>query len=939
LKLDFLNSSYSDVGIFIGLTTFEINNNLHNFFDHEIRLIFNRYRKELYKNLNPKPDKKDFEIYYNPTPYYIFGKFDIAFISFIDDFEICGRSFRPFSGTRFNNGKNIDLNAEAFDYKIIAGSVPKGQSNSKKLAQKTFLKKKSNNLPFIAISTLKINNTLLLKTGYEKVNNHFRSFFELFSRKKKNNSKKNDVHLEMILIETFGSLEYTIVFFSNSFDIITDSILQIRELSSNDLNLNIGNENLNLFDYTNSTYGFDFELFTVNLKSSKNKFIIPDSFIFPKNELIDLNTSWYIKPGYLDKVTENRNINVSLGIGDLITQTKNKSNTLNVLHSLIIEYRKLIETENYRNIFESRSLPTKNKSKSELLNLLDGYKNSIPTSDFFEKNKKKWIIGSQEIYEIERDLRKLGIAKIIRNKIIKIISNYNNAVSNPLLFIFFLDLTNFLKITFRQSIKQYFKDTKNRKTTKDRLTLTLRKSFMHLENAYNNRFFQSSAVEDITDLNSEYFGAIHQTIAGYDLIYKTYNEIFEGPNSSNIIIVGSIPKISSTKYFIKINYFHVFQPEIFAAICCHETTNYFFDKLSKDIFFKNAKKSEYLANQQKVFNKTINLLIDAGFKVEDYTNFKDKPEKQNKIVKNILSILENKEDYFIHKEYVERYLKPNIRLLKYFAKDIITLKVGYCNEPELFNLWHWNYFLQIPLNYINEDEINEERFNVFLLRMMFVLSDYDDKGINFHNFYAGQIEAPNPILQKLWTRDFKHASWLISNMFKDEKIKAIINNYKSTLSEFGEMLSIYADNNNKAGSSRTYDEVINRIKGSKSIIYKKISKKLENGQAVKYQSRLSYFTQVSRLNYTILKDYELTWLGKESFLHRNEGLAKLDTCKYQEFFFNQDSKKLSDILVDRQGGLFSNSFEGRKAQFIKRTAFLKSLWELSLQKKKQNFLK
>lgn len=927
----------------MGFTTFQINKHLESFYDRQIQIIFDEYREELRNNMTSPSGShsQEFDFFYKPRPYYIFGKFDLAFVSLIEDFEICGRSFRPFNGK--TKGSEDGQSAQPFDYKILAGNFSSINHAKKENYSKNIHGTLNNKLPFIAICNLKINNALLLRYGFKSLNVYFQDLHRSFKESDFLKNEKNQGKLlDTLLFETVGSYEFTLLLFSNSYELISSSLIKLREM-----HFESDEEQFHgcpFFEHSNVTYGFDLELFKENLKTEADKFIFEKSFVKPPvSEQLSLNTRWFVKPGVLRSLIDEKEIRISLGYGNVVAHTRDYQKIEKVLNLLMKAYRNLLKDSSLsENTFESRSLPVIKFSDPAITKIIEEIGDFSPMeTEYLQKNKHNWLLSELEIRKIEVDLRELGTAKIIRNKVVKILSNYNNIVSNPLLYIYFLDLSIFCKVLLKTSLENYKIDLKSGDLTINQLNKTLRTSFLNIENAYANRFFQSSVAEDITDINSEYFGAIHQSISGFDFAYKVYNGIFEGGISSNILIVGSSPRIESTKYFIRVNYFHVFQPEIFAAICCHESTNYFFDKIGAHMLFSRIGDTDLVTKQKKLLQEGMEALKEFGFKTESYTNsrgdmWKEKPHyNEQEIGHDMMDYLRGQDDYFLHQEFIETYFHPHLDVLKYFIKDIITLKMGYCDKRDLFSKWHWSYFLQIPMNYDNEGKVREEKFCIFFLRMTFALSEIKPSG--FKNFYEGQFKAPHRIFQRHWDKNFQHVQWIFDTIFSNNPLARKLAALHRKIESFSEQLVIYGDNKNRFGSEKSYSEIIEGTIGKdwKHIDY--VINSFKNGEILTYDPTESFYMQVSRLNISILKYHYDQWLGKDNLLDRDHGEAILNRVLGNMFTINPEIQ-YSDVLVDRQGGLFSFNFDTRKELLRIRTTFIKSLWELSLHKKREDFI-
>ncbi|AXG69629.1 hypothetical protein KORDIASMS9_01854 [Kordia sp. SMS9] len=961
-KLNSQNIDYSGLGLMIGLTTFPIDKDTPKFFKNEIEKLFKWYSDNLNENL--KEYSELFKNCYKPKAYYLFGKFDLAYISIIDDYEICGRVFTP-----FNAGLDND-EYKNYDYKIIAGNFPERKEIKKEgkeiileRARETFLNENTNErakkYPFIAICTVKVNNILLLKHGYIPLNRAFYKYFfeELHDTKE---------HLKVLLVETFGASEYLLLFFSDSYRHITDKILEIRNLTFNFnkenpyLSKGVSDSGYSFFEYTNSFFGFDYDLFVNNLidentgeiidttkdfKIPTSDFLVPfkygtsssdidkDEYIdkpWEFEEFISLNTRWFVKPSYSNSIqhynknyNENKYYRVASGLGDIIPHTRDYMPISTALKNLINEYRAILKKfENEENkylsgcIVESRSHPifmVKN----------DGDKKISSTLKEFLDNRKNWELDKGVNEKIHLKLRELGVAKIIRNKVAKILSNYNNLAHNTLMFLYFLDLTDYVKNTIFHTIS-------NPNIKLNELNFFLKEKMKTLETAYYNRFFQSSVTREITDFNSEYFGAIHQTISAFSLAYNVYGRLFGDGIVTDIVTVESHPRIESSKYFVRVNYFHVFQPEIFAAICCHEATNFFYDKMNE----KDWRKFEPVISKKK-------LKDEYGFKDEQFSNpYSYRNDQETKINKYILSKLKEDAEYYLYDSFCMEYLK-NIpfNLFKYFSKDIITLHTGYFGDKDLFEFWHWNYFIQMPMNYDNEKEINEKKFCIFLIRILFVLSEVKDG--NFISYYdehkfKNPLKGPHKILQTLWLRFYPKARWLVQRILILEKEEPY--DFKNTFTNWSKQLAVYGldkanfDNVKKEYKKR-YEENFTEIKEKKSedSFYNLILGDLTEGKMIEKETSDSDYYFVTKLIYSFLKYYQINvWTDtqKEMFLPRKEGKISRDLNKETD----------SDVLLDRQGGLFYFDFQRRQELFKMRGAFIKSLWNVNLIAKGKEFL-
>ncbi len=985
------NYAYSDLGLFIGMTTVPIHLHTKKFYKKELDSLVKRYRKNLCENIGCDGNA-DFACY-NPKGYYIFGKFDIAFITLIDDFEVCGRTFRPYNYTirQDNNESNPRLNLNAFDHKILAGKfIERARTTENEApiianARDTFLRK-NKRFPFFCICEVKLNNILLMQNGYDPLHRAFREYF--FNGAEGGNiytfsDDSTGVESKVLLIETFGTSEFILLIFSNSIYRITDVVMELRSLhfSDNEIKPRGSAENI-LVEQTNSTYGVDYDLFLENLKSCSKQLSKSglDDFSFKVNktprgwkylnpsndEEIAISTRWFVPPKTIyNSATSNGQDdvqNILVGLGDLILKSKEQLPVIEALGNLINEYANMVEScrpEHF--LTEARSYPVVMKSMTKLKERFhseNGTDSSDNSNGVFKRSCSNWLLNSTEISEIENSLREAGVAKIVRNKIAKIISNYNTVVSNPILFLSFLDITNFLKNDLRVTLKHWgFKDLPTHVKNE-----FLKNKFLYYEKAFNNRFFQSTFTKELTDFNSEYFGSMHQIMSAFTFAYKSFSKLFTGADkNSDYVVVGSTPVIQSTKSFIRIGYFHLLQSEGFAAICCHETMNYFYDKLNKqslkqyDVFSKKEQDNGSTDRLNELFEK-------AGFTDEPFSSvmdynkvgcpllnkFKERLSKKYETIKENESKNSTAEsdkrwanDYLLNKHLLDEFFDDTL-VLKYFVKDILTLYLSYLGDKHLFELWHCQYFLQLPMNYQSDRMIRDDKFCIFLLRMMFVLSDVQDEdgAPIINNYYLNRESlpsfiAPNKILQHQWFTYFGKIRWIVEEMLYDpgiRELKYAIENWAKQLFLYGNSDYLREEEYSKDDSVKEYEDMVSEIGGKTQSIIDKLKK----GELVLKDTSESRFRFAVEMIYAFLKHYQEDYwsnMSQEKLLMRDDkGRAQTKNSKSK---FNGNYAKM---LVDRQGGFFCIDARTRREIFRMRVTFVKSLWNESLLVKRDEFL-
>ena len=242
-----------DLSMFVGLASIPAGKE-REFFINDIKNgIFKNYKETMIKGGVSQNSKNDAEgarmfkelkkYFYEPKAYALFGNFDLAILSLIDDFTLSNRSFHPYSHLIGGDQKN--KKTDTFNYQVLTGpsfktfsSVP--DENLLEKAKRTFLNTDIDlikKLPFIGITCFKVNNALLLGAGaitVQVIELAIQGVIQKLIKKKKHGGKP--LNLEFILTESYGWHEITAIFFSDNYRHISDVILRLRELRFSHLN-------------------------------------------------------------------------------------------------------------------------------------------------------------------------------------------------------------------------------------------------------------------------------------------------------------------------------------------------------------------------------------------------------------------------------------------------------------------------------------------------------------------------------------------------------------------------------------------------------------------------------------------------------------------------------------------------------------------------------
>jgi hypothetical protein len=158
----------ADGCVFVGLTSVPYGRG-HDFFAKQIVAgTFAPYKTGVRHNFATTCDAAslaEFDgAYYIPKGYALFGPFDLAVLSLVDDFEIGTRTFRAYDPMLLAGGQESAYN---FRHRTLLGATPLyGDAVTvADLARDTFLCE--NRLPYLAICEVKLNNDLVVGLGLD----------------------------------------------------------------------------------------------------------------------------------------------------------------------------------------------------------------------------------------------------------------------------------------------------------------------------------------------------------------------------------------------------------------------------------------------------------------------------------------------------------------------------------------------------------------------------------------------------------------------------------------------------------------------------------------------------------------------------------------------------------------------------------------------------
>jgi len=882
-----MNCLLGDAGIAIGLTSLPFRKEIE-FYDKEIKqALFPNYKDAVLKNFPPDLTGKfraEFEKYfYEPVPYYLFGSFDLAVITLVDDFEMTSRTFRPFDPAL--STESDKKYRENFFYKLITGPTPRFNPADSlvNIAERTFLSE--TRPPLFAMSLLKLNNALLLGAGTEFLRLVVRFIHAIAKQQRAKNPQ-----LKVILLESYASHEITVLTFTDNYSAVSRLITTVREARVRDLlrteegapdpdylnsilrncllsHLPIKGTNRHdilsapIFTDTESYFGFDFDLLDP-AKQSLMENIDPD-------DALDLYCQWYVRPGHLqttfDEIKQQSQGDVSgcVGRGDLYEHTKGLRTRTAI--------EQVVSSVNEKSIpkHARRRQTTPAVSPFQLRPSPDGQE------DYDDPDLSEMRFSVGEIKEIQNHLRAAWTPKILTGKVLNAFTNFNDGILDPGLYGYFIELLPLMEL-IQQMVARWHEASDQ--TDLGLICKTLEKLTDNFERAYRNRFYNSYRMGDITDFNLDFKGGIQQLLSSFDAAYKAICSVL-GRKESFAYVAGS-PGVYSTRHEVRLNYYHVFQPEIFGSIVNHEAANFYLTRFSPIDVPAFAREGS---------------LIDAQLLPDQY-------ETDGSVLRRTESLKKRASEeqspllFFVTK-----------RLLNCVFVDLLAFYFGYNKNVDLFEHWYWGYFAQTSFAYLRREQVNEIQFVGFMLRLLWIERISSAKRIKPLKFGNESLDDLWQTWRPILTR---FLDWLWADEVFQKWNREVVSHVEQKFCE------IHASSDDES-----IPEICQRIERQAE----EFRRKLEDGEVCLYSKTddKSAFRFTEQLIYAYLSLLTEHFGSGDILLSRlAEGAAHIRPTS-------------AKALFDPIGGIFTHDPVTRRERFRYRSGLTMSLWDMAQKEKKE----
>lgn len=699
-------------------------------FEHSYNLSFVNMQVRHHNNVLAELDKYYEKLGTETFKYYMFGSFDILYLSKLNN---------------FGNAQELFLNKEEvatnkpYTNLLLTGIL----KHEEKIESSNFEDSIYKKYALIAITNFKLNNKFLISTDAKM-------FFDSVENKIKELLKDKE-ECSYFILQTFSWHEISVVIFSNDHEIISEFIQESREKTLEDIEdcRNIHSNSLCNNDEFDSIKNSDifsdsYSYFGVNLE----KFEKEKDEKHWKTHKIKSEIEWQIKPGHfatfinlLEEKFKKENIefkkdNIKMVIG------KSDYNYQGCFESLADNYKihKILKEElndDSKKEFEKIIYQVRNFRTNLLFDKIEG-QNKIKDTEgdlsyrVLLLSNFKTKLGINKIEDLYKNLDdflyKIKVSKHMHEMIIKMYFLYINGLQDPVLSMLFNDFTNFMVLLYKNleektnELDEYFDIDNESEVFKngkvDDIESYLYQFIDIFDSSFRLRILNNYKFEDISELNIDFNTPIPQILSMYNTFANYIGKIILGSETNFVVRLNYKSTVSNN---LSINY------NIYDLV--HSEFVYF--TLPKEIL-NNIDIKKYNMESFRENYKDI------------YDPFSDIFKKFDSVFKSFSS----KTDFKYNLRYFE-FIRKEIWDYQYFFSDLLTFHVFLDNEIELYKYWTWTTTFKNSSIYNLNGSINEDMFLFHLYRYYFMIEYF--KKTNKNNDEI-KIKCLNPLFEDVWSK-------------------------------------------------------------------------------------------------------------------------------------------------------------------------------------------
>lgn len=632
---------------------------------------------------------------YSPLKYFMLGDFDYCQIALINNFKFTHRLFE------ISEDRENIRNYGSHTLQSYTGFCLNDKDYSEEIFEKNIEEY------FVGIVHLKLNNGLYIGNGGDFIDEVHKIIAKILDKTKH------------ILSQSFSWFELSLTIFVNSPKELANIIAILRSLCLEDLinhstifdNCLYNDFNFNksdiykasLFADTNSSIGFKEDIIKCSSKSKTYKDFI--NFLEKNKCSLKTEIEWQVKPGHINQVVEEINNHDFLKNYFKIEKRELVLGKCDYVIHLISENSILANFHLLRDLYRSDNCQLyKHVRKVRTYSFLEPDTNleTRDNSTIIDWNEilEKLSVSIKDFKTIEIALKGLKVSRQIRVKILKIISNYNNGILDPILFTYFLDFSVFIKL-----LKEFILEESSKQEIQTIEVKEIEKKLNHyievFQEGYNVRFLNGYLFENISDFDLDFNSSIQQLLTSYgSLVYEYGKKFYKGDLYYPLIRLNNIDTVSD---YLSINYAvpHLTSPEFVISTIIKEILNH--------IPLDSAELEDRLI---KYYN--------------DLFNFKT----------------------FINESYFDDMYESGMININYFIIDAIRFHITFKSNFKLFEYWFWTYNFQNTSLYDTNGLFNEHQLKQEILRLLLIKKF-------FYDIPEIEIACPSPEIFTYWEKHFK----------------------------------------------------------------------------------------------------------------------------------------------------------------------------------------
>lgn len=904
--------TFDRVGLLCSFVSYPYDVDGRNLYNKVFSRFFS-YHKEQWESYEQGELGKDHEYIYMSAGYRMFGSQGLLVLSLIDDYSFCTRHFHKNQIKALLNKNNVVVDESFWDFNnnVISGITDKDDCDLLSKSRNTFLKKKSR-FPFVGVIRLKFNPYFLL--GRNRGVNAVRDVKECVSNIAEGLCKNTSQNI--ISIDCFDSDELTVIAFSDNLIYLYNLLGEIRSISDKMLVQNSKNRSSlcknegcekHVFSSAILNFGYDVnsELDVSALDGFRARCKIEtkvghrDSFFLFLKNLKD-----YLLEGEslsIDDLT----MNITGGCGIIfsipvieIQRLESLCETHETFHRDVRKVKlSLVDVSGEERFFRELSVGKQLNSVEKQTNIRD---------------KHEYRISDNIVYNTRQLLKKLGVSKMVRDRIMSLFELYNKSCLDALQRFYLEELKPSLE-NIETDLRDLISDKKEDLSS---IEQALNSEVTSLENAFSDRlYFQKGIYVPL-----EYSGGIHQHLTALDYAYKTICQAFSPieKNASFVTITGA-DRASSCRMLFRLNINDIVFPELFVTTVWKEVGNFHFKTLQKvpvessnwdyngDIVKQELKKQvimvdtwHALLHDPESFD-IIRRAIDAAAELSS-------SDGVVLIAKSMMTM-----------ETMENFFKDYIVFHFVFSRDIEKM---------------WHFYLKVMLQttscYYRLNHLDKFYLAQMLLRLFMVArTSGEESAMDF--IKTQKDKAFDAQIGGEWQECFSKllvVSGIVFKVLEKYNFRAMSDRFVYVIEN--NIFELDHSNCRDSESSGFYghlDEVLEK----RAQVICQMEESFNESKLIDFTSfdvgRFEYLVCLlaSYINVSFAIDVQSKQDVKMKLLPRNnEGDVHEVMC---DRLISKADINMSNILVDSTGGFFVPSFETRGKYFVLRSAFYKSLWD------------